>query len=858
MPLRCPLIEVVPLTVWQGFVQKVASFFGKNAGPAAAIDAPPELTAFIKRHRSLVKSLGLTVGKVGFTRRASKVIDDRGMKTEIFTEAVVPYRLSELAKPEMKNAETARVFLTRISDDLNFQSQFSLSQAEGAIKALVELVLRPSDVPWLGGEDAVRAAYFGLPPSIEASKALGSARKLYQEAASVISTARSKALDERVRRLTPAKLVGKILSCGYLETIPLRSATLELEIRIDKTLAPSEADLMFEIPDDAFPATIDQLLASSRKALVSRVAEQIKLLSRGIARLPHIELLKDEEIAETVAPYYGGLDRALKKRRAKSALVAVEERAREAKYQDDVVKFNLQRSEFADVSSYYPLARTMKRELVLYVGPTNSGKTWRSLNDLAEAGSGVYLAPLRLLALEGQEELEKRGKPTSFITGEERDLKPDAQFISSTIEMLNTETQVNAVVIDEVQLLADERRGWAWLAAVVGAPANRVIMTGSPDCVEMIKDLAGYLNEELTIHECTRHNELRVAPIPMRLREVRPGMAIVCFSRRDVLRIKTIIQENSDLKVAVVYGNLSPQARREEARRFRSGEASILVATDAIAMGLNLPISEVLFYTTEKFNGEEMVQLSPSEVRQIGGRAGRYGFANFGVVNALTQESLDYIRESIDGTGEMLPPTYYVAPGHNHIRIIGEVLDTTSLERILTFFDRAIEFSDARFFRSNIDDLSYLSSFVDARLPFLDVKERLTVACAPVPIRIEKVLEWFLNRMLPLFRDPEDTESEYDDLGDLLEAAPQFDVGTAKNNFELRDAEDYLKTLTVYAWLAYRYPEVFTRIDDCEMRRDAVNGFIERSLRKTPEKKDPDAVVEERPRRGGKKRRRRG
>jgi ATP-dependent RNA helicase SUPV3L1/SUV3 len=48
----------------------------------------------------------------------------------------------------------------------------------------------------------------------------------------------------------------------------------------------------------------------------------------------------------------------------------------------------------------------------------------------------------------------------------------------------------------------------------------------------------------------------------------------------------------------------------------------------------------------------------------------------------------------------------------------------------------------------------------------------------------------------------------------------------------LRDAEDYLKTLTVYAWLAYRYPDVFTRIEDCENSRESVNAFVERSLRR--------------------------
>src|SRR5690606_24012245 len=66
---------------------------------------------------------------------------------------------------------------------------------------------------------------------------------------------------------------------------------------------------------------------------------------------------------------------------------------------------------------YFPTARALNRELVMYAGPTNSGKTWRALNDLAAGDSGIYLAPLRLLALEGQEEMQKRGQLASFITG---------------------------------------------------------------------------------------------------------------------------------------------------------------------------------------------------------------------------------------------------------------------------------------------------------------------------------------------------------------------------------------------------------------------------------------------------------
>jgi len=39
-------------------------------------------------------------------------------------------------------------------------------------------------------------------------------------------------------------------------------------------------------------------------------------------------------------------------------------------------------------------------------------------------------------------------------------------------------------------------------------------------------------------------------------------------------------------RVSVIYGNLSPEVRREEARRFREGESDILIATDALVWGL--------------------------------------------------------------------------------------------------------------------------------------------------------------------------------------------------------------------------------------------------------------------------------
>ena len=69
-----------------------------------------------------------------------------------------------------------------------------------------------------------------------------------------------------------------------------------------------------------------------------------------------------------------------------------------------------------------------------FVGPTNSGKTYAAIELLREAESGVYLAPLRLLALEVFERLKDLGVAASLVTGEERVTDSAARHVSSTVE----------------------------------------------------------------------------------------------------------------------------------------------------------------------------------------------------------------------------------------------------------------------------------------------------------------------------------------------------------------------------------------------------------------------------------------
>ena len=50
----------------------------------------------------------------------------------------------------------------------------------------------------------------------------------------------------------------------------------------------------------------------------------------------------------------------------------------------------------------------------MHIGPTNSGKTFQALNELVNAASGWYLSPLRLLAYEVFDTLNKRVYPATY------------------------------------------------------------------------------------------------------------------------------------------------------------------------------------------------------------------------------------------------------------------------------------------------------------------------------------------------------------------------------------------------------------------------------------------------------------
>ncbi len=156
-------------------------------------------------------------------------------------------------------------------------------------------------------------------------------------------------------------------------------------------------------------------------------------------------------------------------------------------------------------------ARELQRSVTLYVGPPNSGKTHAAFERLAQALDGAYLAPLRLLALEGRDRLVARGVPCSLLTGEENVPAPDARVVSSTIEMVNTNTPIDVAVIDEAQMIFDNSRGWAWTQAIVAVPAREVIVICSSYAVPAIERLLGLCGERCAVRHFERKQHVRAA-----------------------------------------------------------------------------------------------------------------------------------------------------------------------------------------------------------------------------------------------------------------------------------------------------------------------------------------------------------
>lgn len=294
----------------------------------------------------------------------------------------------------------------------------------------------------------------------------------------------------------------------------------------------------------------------------------------------------------------------------------------------------------------YMITRRMKRKIYIHLGDTNTGKTYNAVERLKTAKKGVYLSPLRILALENYDKLNNEGIVCDLMTGEEEIIKENSTHVSCTIEKVNLKQSYDIAVIDEIQMISDTQRGIAWSRAVLGLRCNEIHICGAMNAKELLIKILADCEDDYEIKEYHRNIPLLVESKNFSYNDVQEGDAIVVFSKKRVLEIAQDYS-NKNIKTSIIYGDLPPEVRKMQYEQFINKENKVLVTTDAIGMGVNLPIRRIIFMSIRKFDGEEVRELTSQEVKQIAGRAGRKGIYDTGYVAGVL-DTYNFISRKLE------------------------------------------------------------------------------------------------------------------------------------------------------------------------------------------------------------------
>ena len=479
-------------------------------------------------------------------------------------------------------------------------------------------------------------------------------------------------------------------------------------------------------------------------------------------------------------------------------------------------------------AEWFPATREIQRTVHIHVGPTNSGKTYHALEALQKAKSGIYAGPLRLLANEVYHRLLAKGVPCGLVTGEELRFPEDTDryFTSCTVEMIPLNKKVDVAVIDEIQMIANPDRGSAWTSALLGVQAKEVHLCGEERTVKLLKDICAGIGDKVIVHRYERLSPLSTMDSPLNdFSNLRKGDCVVAFSRVDLYVLKRQIERQTNRRCAIVYGNLPPEVRVKQAALFNNpdNDYDFIVASDAIGMGLNLEIRRVIFDSISKFDGMYHRLLTRPEIKQIGGRAGRYRTARtaatnsddetatnsaaqrVGYVTCLERADLDNIQQA------------FVQPVEDITRAILEP-PSMLIEQFASYYhpDTPFSFILMRVKAASTLHPLYAMSINRSTMEIADViqdiplsvADRLTVCRTPASLRVAKSVEVLraLAKVISTHGDGNLLSIEEMPLEILDVSMEQFRGTTQDYLFAL---EALHTAVNQYVWLSFRFSSSF-------------------------------------------------
>lgn len=449
--------------------------------------------------------------------------------------------------------------------------------------------------------------------------------------------------------------------------------------------------------------------------------------------------------------------------------------------------------------TWFPFARAMKRKVIYHVGPTNSGKTYNALERFKKASPGLYSGPLRLLAMEVYDTVNADGVYCSLITGQEKKEVPFAKHVSCTVEMVPLLTHWEVAIIDEIQMLTDDYRGWAWTRAFLGLRADELHLCGDPSALTLVSQLCAVTGDDLEQHAYERFEPLSIdeKSLEGKYANIKPGDCIVSFSRKDIFSIKRAVEIFTGNRCCVIYGALPPETRTHQAKLFNDPNSGydVLVATDAVGMGLNLCIRRVVFYSFDKYNGDMVIKVSASQVKQIAGRAGRRGtLYHNGFATTFFSRDIPYLvtcmqEPFVESSSAGLFPT------NDQIELFASQLPEATFSMLLDRFAETCQIEGA-FFLCRNDNLKKIASIIE-KVKDLTLEDKMTFILAPANSRNAKVVGALLSFALAYSKKIP------------VHLAIVSPTGSATSVMQLMDLETRHHVLSLYLWLSQHFSEDF-------------------------------------------------
>lgn len=396
----------------------------------------------------------------------------------------------------------------------------------------------------------------------------------------------------------------------------------------------------------------------------------------------------------------------------------------------------------------YPFARNSKRKFVLHLGETNTGKTYDAMQCLKASRKGIYLSPLRILALENYERLNSEGIKCNLLTGEEEIIVAGASHTCCTIEKLNLSDYYDVAIIDEAQLIDDDERGDAWTRALLGIKCREIHVCGALNVKNILIDIIEDCGDTYELKEYKRKIPLKIDYTTFSYNDTSEGDALVAFSKKKVLNL-AYYYSKLGIKASILYGDLPPEVRKKQYEKFLKKESKILITTDAIGMGVNLPIKRIVFMDIKKFDGNEVRFLTSQEVKQIAGRAGRMGIYNVGYVATFNRVQ-NFISDNLNTKDVEIEEAVH-GPSSEILKIkelsLREKLALWASKPEKLYFYRKMDVSDY---------LIVLDSIKNYRLP---EKTQWKLLRIPFDVSSSEMMTAFLNYVDELFINDADSLS---------------------------------------------------------------------------------------------------